>query len=97
MADWLRAKGGSHLSYVVGVLIIFGVLQVPVSKLMMLVAAKWREFSTLNPLNEEQDADEPLEPDYVPKPSRSRASAKVSPPILAAIKMKWEPDKPLII
>lgn len=47
----------------------------PVSKLMMLVAAKWREFSALNPHNEEADADEPLEPDYVPKPSRSRSSA----------------------
>lgn len=49
--------------------------KVPVSKLMMLVAAKWREFSALNPHNDDADADEPLEPDYVPKPSRSRSSA----------------------
>lgn len=44
------------------------------SKLMMLVAAKWREFLCLNPHTEEQEAEDNLEPDYIPKPSRSRSS-----------------------
>lgn len=41
------------------------------SKLMMLVAAKWREFSTINPhLQVEQS--ETNEPEYNLKPSRTR-------------------------
>lgn len=52
--------------------------KVPMSKLMMLVAAKWREFSESNP-NLQEDAREddespPRSPEYTPKPSRSRSS-----------------------
>lgn len=52
--------------------------KVPMSKLMMLVAAKWREFSELNPnLQPEETKEEeetpPRSPEYTPKPSRSRA------------------------
>lgn len=42
---------------------------------MMLVAAKWREFSCMNPHNEEHENDDNPEPDYIPKPKRSRSSA----------------------
>lgn len=35
---------------------LYGVIQVPMSKLMMLVAAKWRDFSELNP-HTQPDAD----------------------------------------
>lgn len=42
---------------------------------MMLVAAKWREFSSMNPHSEEPEAEDDLEPNYIPKPSRSRSSA----------------------
>lgn len=42
---------------------------------MMLVAAKWREFSSMNPNNEEQENEDNLESDYIPKPKRSRSSA----------------------
>lgn len=52
--------------------------KVPMSKLMMLVAAKWREFSESNPhLQEEtkeEDESPPRSPEYTPKPSRSRSS-----------------------
>ncbi|XP_039299734.1 chromodomain-helicase-DNA-binding protein Mi-2 homolog isoform X2 [Nilaparvata lugens] len=53
--------------------------KVPISKIMMLVAAKWRDFSTVNPHTQEgHEQDSPLdEPDYTPKPSRSRASKSV--------------------
>lgn len=45
---------------------------------MMLVAAKWREFVSQNPYAEQQpESDAAEEPEYAPKPSRSRA-AKVS-------------------
>lgn len=53
--------------------------KVPMSKLMMLVAAKWREFSNINPhlqsesAQETQPASESTEQEYM-KPSRSRAS-----------------------
>ncbi|XP_071050567.1 chromodomain-helicase-DNA-binding protein Mi-2 homolog isoform X2 [Onthophagus taurus] len=49
--------------------------KVPMSKLMMLVAAKWREFSTMNPhLQQEiQETSAVAEQEYS-KPSRSRAS-----------------------
>lgn len=54
---------------------------------MMLVAAKWREFSSMNPHSEEQETEENLEPDYIPKPSRSRsAAAKV---IFKNLMLKW--------
>lgn len=55
--------------------------KVPMSKLMMLVAAKWREFCEENPnlQTEENREDEDEEqvvrsrsPQYIPKPSRSR-------------------------
>ncbi|XP_058170277.1 chromodomain-helicase-DNA-binding protein Mi-2 homolog [Anopheles ziemanni] len=55
--------------------------KVPMAKLMMLVAAKWREFCTQNPhipseeaggeAKEEEAA--PATPEYVPKSSRSRS------------------------
>lgn len=43
-------------------------------KMMMLVAAKWREFSSQNPLTEQNESDQNEEQDYTPKPSRSRAT-----------------------
>lgn len=43
-------------------------------KMMMLVAAKWREFSSQNPLTEQIESDQNEEQDYTPKPSRSRAT-----------------------
>ena len=47
-------------------------------KMMMLVAAKWREFMSQNPNAEQQEEEEaPEEQEYAPKPSRTRA-AKVS-------------------
>lgn len=57
--------------------------KVPMSKLMMLVAAKWREFSESNPhLQEEakeEDESPPRSPEYTPKPSRSRSSKSAAP------------------
>lgn len=60
--------------------------RVPMSKLMMLVAAKWREFSEINPHmqpeeeEEEEKEDEPEEapasPEYQPKETKSRSSKK---------------------
>jgi chromodomain-helicase-DNA-binding protein 4 len=60
--------------------------KVPMSKLMMLVAAKWREFTEMNPnlqseeaaaVDDKKDSDPaedspPPSPEYVPKSSRSR-------------------------
>lgn len=56
----------------------------PSSKLMMLIAAKWREFSEENPnlQDDEPEADkseeeeEEVELEYQPKPSRSRRGAE---------------------
>lgn len=52
--------------------------KVPMSKLMMLVAAKWREFSEINPhlQTEEEEATPPppKSPEYVTKSSKSRGS-----------------------
>lgn len=61
------------------------------SKLMMLVAAKWREFSNINP-NLQQQADEsptptqatPPEEGYS-KPQRSRASKEAASKIVEVI------------
>lgn len=57
--------------------------KVPMSKLMMLVAAKWREFSEINPYlqseqeeRKEEEEPSPRSPEYQPKPSRSRSSNK---------------------
>lgn len=53
--------------------------KVPMSKLMMLVAAKWREFSETNPnlqqelSKDDEDETPPRSPEYHPKPSKSRA------------------------
>lgn len=61
----------------------------PSSKLMMLIAAKWRDFCEENPnlrdeeaeeeaeKSEEEEAPEEQEAEYQPKPSRSRASRNV--------------------
>ena len=46
-------------------------------KMMMLINAKWRDFSSQNPNTEPAESDANEEPDYTPKPSRSRA-AKVN-------------------
>lgn len=43
-------------------------------KMMMLVAAKWREFCSQNPYTEQGESDANEEQDYTPKPSRSRAA-----------------------
>lgn len=54
------------------------------SKLMMLVAAKWREFSENNPhtqdaqSDQEQLSDQPPSPVYQAKPSRSRSTKETS-------------------
>lgn len=58
--------------------------RVPMSKLMMLVEAKWRQFSEENPnlqgegaaAEEEQEEEPPASPEYQPKASRSRSSGK---------------------
>lgn len=58
--------------------------KVPMSKLMMLVAAKWREFSEINPNMQTDEAKEDEEeevvrsrsPQYIPKPSRSRGKTE---------------------
>ncbi|XP_053689354.1 chromodomain-helicase-DNA-binding protein Mi-2 homolog isoform X2 [Sabethes cyaneus] len=56
--------------------------KVPMSKLMMLVAAKWREFSEENPhlqaeeTEEKQEDEPPPSPEYVPKSSRSRTKTE---------------------
>ena len=49
--------------------------KVPMGKLMMLVAAKWRDFSEMNPHTKEQMEEEEggNEESYTPKPSRSRS------------------------
>jgi hypothetical protein len=43
------------------------------SKLMMLVAAKWRDFTNINP-NTEQEPECVSEESYARKPGRSRTS-----------------------
>lgn len=54
--------------------------KVPMSKIMMLVAAKWRSFSESNPnlqqeeAKEEEEEEAPRSPEYTPKSSRSRSS-----------------------
>jgi chromodomain-helicase-DNA-binding protein 4 len=60
--------------------------RVPMSKLMMLVAARWRDFCDKNPHmqqeeEEEEDKEEEIEdnpptPEYQPKESKSRSSKK---------------------
>lgn len=56
--------------------------KVPMSKLMMLVAAKWREFSEINPhtQGDNEQAQQPqVESDYSNnKPSRSRTPKETS-------------------
>lgn len=51
--------------------------KVPMGKLMMLVAAKWRDFSEMNPHTKEQNEEEEAggnEEAYTPKPSRLRST-----------------------
>lgn len=60
--------------------------RVPMSKLMMLVEAKWRQFSEENPNlqsdgapvaeDEVEEEEPPASPEYQPKASRSRSSGK---------------------
>lgn len=56
--------------------------KVPMSKLMMLVAAKWREFTEENPnlqneeTEEREEEEPPPSPEYVPKSSRSRTKTE---------------------
>lgn len=59
--------------------------KVPMSKLMMLVAAKWREFYEISPNfqaeegkeeDEEEETVRPRSPQYIPKPSRSRGKTE---------------------
>ncbi|KAJ8959888.1 hypothetical protein NQ318_011624 [Aromia moschata] len=63
--------------------------KVPMSKLMMLVAAKWREFSNINP-NLQTESGEPSAPSTTTseegysKPSRSRASKEAAQKIVEA-------------
>ncbi|XP_046678885.1 LOW QUALITY PROTEIN: chromodomain-helicase-DNA-binding protein Mi-2 homolog [Homalodisca vitripennis] len=51
--------------------------KVPTSKMMMLVAAKWRDFCKMNPQQADSDGVSE-EPDYTPKPSRSRSKSSVA-------------------
>ncbi|KAK3918897.1 Chromodomain-helicase-DNA-binding protein 4 [Frankliniella fusca] len=50
--------------------------RVPIGKLMMLIAAKWRDFSEINPHTRAQTEEEEggNEEAYTPKPSRSRSA-----------------------
>jgi len=43
-----------------------------IAKMMMLVAAKWREFSESNPNQEQSEFEANEEPEYQPKSSSSR-------------------------
>lgn len=65
--------------------------KVPMSKLMMLVAAKWREFSNINP-NLQTENTEPSAPSTstseegsYSKPSRSRASKEAAQKIVEVL------------
>ncbi|XP_066997701.2 chromodomain-helicase-DNA-binding protein Mi-2 homolog isoform X3 [Anabrus simplex] len=51
--------------------------KVPMSKLMMLVAAKWRDFTNINP-NTEQEVESLSEESFNRKPSRLRATKDAS-------------------
>ncbi|CAH0765490.1 unnamed protein product [Bemisia tabaci] len=53
--------------------------KVPTGKMMMLVAAKWRDFSNINPhlQDQQQESEVNEEPDYTPKSSRSRSKSAV--------------------
>lgn len=72
--------------------------RVPMSKLMMLVAAKWREFVEQSPgLQSEtqsrgdDDDEEPASPEYQAKPGRSRSSGKKArkPTKVPTLKIKF--------
>ncbi|XP_054288773.1 chromodomain-helicase-DNA-binding protein Mi-2 homolog isoform X2 [Macrosteles quadrilineatus] len=52
--------------------------KVPTGKMMMLVAAKWRDFCNLNPNQQAESDGVSEEPDYTPKPSRSRSKSSVA-------------------
>lgn len=67
--------------------------RVPMSKLMMLVAAKWREFSEINPHMQQQEEEEaekediseqpsPKSPEFTPKETKSRSSKKAAKPVV---------------
>lgn len=45
--------------------------------MMMLVAAKWRDFSNMNPHAIQPESDAAEESDYAPKTSRSRSRVSV--------------------
>ncbi|XP_018571409.1 chromodomain-helicase-DNA-binding protein Mi-2 homolog isoform X1 [Anoplophora glabripennis] len=74
--------------------------KVPMSKLMMLVAAKWREFSNINPnLQTETERTEPSAPSTstseeggYSKPSRSRASKEAAQKIVEADSEPFDDD-----
>ncbi|KAG5886139.1 hypothetical protein JTB14_011385 [Gonioctena quinquepunctata] len=63
--------------------------KVPMSKLMMLVAAKWREFSNINP-NLQSESNEPSAPasttseESYPKSNRSRLSKEAAAKVIEA-------------
>ncbi|XP_057664252.1 chromodomain-helicase-DNA-binding protein Mi-2 homolog isoform X2 [Diorhabda carinulata] len=68
--------------------------KVPMSKLMMLVAAKWREFSNANPSlqsESESSAATPSEETY-PKVNRSRASKEAAQKIVEADSEPYDDD-----
>ncbi|KAJ8971465.1 hypothetical protein NQ317_001239 [Molorchus minor] len=72
--------------------------KVPMSKLMMLVAAKWREFSNINP-NLQSESAETSAPSATPseesysKPSRSRASKEAAQKIVEADSEPFDEDE----
>uniref|UniRef100_A0A1B6DUE7 Chromodomain-helicase-DNA-binding protein Mi-2 homolog n=1 Tax=Clastoptera arizonana TaxID=38151 RepID=A0A1B6DUE7_9HEMI len=51
--------------------------KVATGKMMMLVAAKWRDFSLMNPHTIQPESDGAEESDYTPKTSRSRSRTTV--------------------
>lgn len=70
--------------------------KVPMSKLMMLVAAKWREFSNINPNlqseNEPSTAPSTTSEESYPKSNRSRASKEAAQKIVEADSEPYDED-----
>lgn len=50
----------------------FVFVQVVIAKMMMLVAAKWRDFCQQNPNQEQSEFEGNEEPEYTPKTTRHK-------------------------
>ncbi|XP_023020569.2 chromodomain-helicase-DNA-binding protein Mi-2 homolog [Leptinotarsa decemlineata] len=72
--------------------------KVPMTKLMMLVAAKWREFSNINP-NLQSEGNEPSAPpsttseESYPKSNRSRVSKEAASKVIEADSEPYDEDE----